>query len=153
MKKIIVLFLCFALVISFSACGDTDKSNNNNDSSSSQTTSNDSSSSQTTSNDMQETTKNENSESNNKNEPSKQKVYVVKSFLAVEGAVIYDQTYDTYGYPDCCYFHKKCESCGYVSNNNGSARSNLTSSHHCIECGNDQRVEIKADGDWIEVYN
>lgn len=78
-------------------------------------------------------------------------VYVIRSFYAVQGAVIYDTSYDEYGYPCACRFHKKCEACGYVSNENGYARGNLHSSYHCIKCGNNQQWEIKADGEWIEV--
>ena len=71
----------------------------------------------------------------------------------MEGAVIYNQTFDSHGYPDCCYFHKKCEACGDVSNNNGAARGNLTSSYHCIKCGNNQHVEITANCGWVTVYD
>lgn len=136
MKKIVCLILCLIFVISFAAC------KNNNDNS---TNSNDSS---------QETVENEDGISSNKgegNQPNKKSVYVVKNFLVIEGAVIYDQSYDEYGYPNCCYFHKKCESCKDVSNNNGSARSNLTTSYYCPKCKTTNRVEIKADAEWIEV--
>lgn len=85
------------------------------------------------------------------NSANKRSVRVIKSFYAVEGAVIYDQTYDEYGYPDCCFFHKKCESCGDVSNNNGSARCNITTSYYCPKCKTSNRVEIKADSECIEV--
>ncbi len=85
------------------------------------------------------------------NSANKRSVRVIKSFYAVEGAVIYDQTYDEYGYPDCCFFHKKCESCGDVSNNNGSARGNITTSYYCPKCKTSNRVEIKADSECIEV--
>ena len=104
-------------------------------------------------------TKNENADissptnSNTENKTEKKSVFVTKSFYAVTGAVIYEQTYDEYGYPNCCYFHKKCDSCGYVSNNNGSARSNLTAgSYTCIKCKAITPVEIEADTDWVEVY-
>lgn len=80
-----------------------------------------------------------------------QSVYVVKSFNVIEGAVIYDQSYDEYGYPDCCYFHYKCEACGDVSNSNGSTRSNLSTSYYCPRCQTSNNVEIEADCDWIEV--
>ena len=76
---------------------------------------------------------------------------VIVSFQAVEGAVIYDTEYDENGFPVSCQFHKKCESCGYVSNSSGQARGNLTTSFHCDECGNDQQVEIVANFDFVEV--
>ncbi len=78
---------------------------------------------------------------------------VIVSFEAVEGAVIYDTEYDENGFPVSCQFHKKCESCGYVSNSSGQARGNLTTSFYCDECGNDQRVEIVANFDFVEVTN
>lgn len=78
-------------------------------------------------------------------------VYVVKSFNVIEGAVIYDQSYDEYGYPDCCYFHYKCEACGDVSNSNDSTRSNLSTSYYCPKCQTSNPVEIDADCEWIEV--
>lgn len=103
--------------------------------------------------------KNENTDSKSstntdvENQPEKNSVFVTKGFYAVTGAVIYEQTYDEYGYPNCCYFHKKCDSCGYVSNNNGSARGNLTAgSYTCTECKAITPVEIEADTDWVEVY-
>ena len=76
---------------------------------------------------------------------------VIVSFNAVQGAVIYDQSYDSNGYLESCQFHKKCEACGYVSNSNGQARGNLTSSYHCTQCGNNQTVEITADFECVEV--
>ncbi len=76
---------------------------------------------------------------------------VIVSFNAVQGAVIYDQSYDSNGYLESCQFHKKCEKCGYVSNSNGQARGNLTSSYHCTQCGNNQTVEITADFECVEV--
>ncbi|MBE6732824.1 MAG: hypothetical protein E7561_02370 [Ruminococcaceae bacterium] len=139
MKKFTYLILCLMLAFSFNAC----KSKSDNATNSDLNIS------------SQETVSDENSISSNKNipnQPAKKSVYVVKNFLAIEGAVIYDQTYDEYGYPNCCYFHKKCESCGDVSNNNGSARSNLTTSYYCPKCKTSNQVEIKADAEWIEVY-
>lgn len=76
---------------------------------------------------------------------------VIVSFNAVQGAVIYDQSYDSNGYLESCQFHKKCEACGYVSNSNGQARGNLTTSYHCTQCGNNQTVEITADFECVEV--
>lgn len=85
--------------------------------------------------------------------PQTQTKMVIMSFNAVEGAVIYDQSYDSNGYLESCQFHKKCEACGYVSNNNGQARDNLTTGYYCTECGNNQHVEITADKEWVEVPN
>ena len=76
---------------------------------------------------------------------------VVTAFNAVQGAVIYQTETDEYGYPTSCQFYKKCESCGYVSNSNGQARGNLSTSYHCEKCGNNQIVEITADEDYVEV--
>lgn len=76
---------------------------------------------------------------------------VIMSFNAVQGAVIYDQSYDSNGYLESCQFHKKCEACGYVSNSNGQARGNLSTSYHCTQCGNNQAVEITANFEWVEV--
>ena len=129
MKKFITLFLCVVLSLSFAACGD--NGSNSNDS---------------VSNDSSQI----NIDTDNK--PTTKSVHVIKNFFAVEGAVIYDQTYDEYGYPDCCYFHKKCEACGDVSNNNGSTRGNITTSYYCPKCKTSNHVEIKADSEWIEVY-
>ena len=92
-------------------------------------------------------------ETTENNQPQTQTKYVIMSFNAVEGAVIYDESYDSYGYLESCQFHKKCEACGYVSNDNGQARDNLTTSYYCIECGNNQHVEITADKQWVEVPN
>lgn len=73
------------------------------------------------------------------------------SFNAVQGAEIYKQDYDIHGYLESCQYHKKCEACGYVSNENGQARGNMHTSYHCIECGNNQYVEITADQQWVEI--
>lgn len=95
-------------------------------------------------------------QTNNLNElqPSKQNTYsdyVIMSFHAVEGAVIYDQSYDSNGYLESCHYHCQCEACGYVSNTNGQARGNLNTSYHCTECGNNQNVEITVDQQWVDV--
>ena len=76
---------------------------------------------------------------------------VVMSFNAVQGAVIYDQSYDLDGYLRSCQFYKKCEACGYVSNSNGQAHGNLSTSYHCMQCGNNQTVEITAVEKWLEI--
>lgn len=76
---------------------------------------------------------------------------VIVSFNAVQGCVIYDQSYDSNGYLESCQFHKKCEACGYVSNSNGQARGNLSTSYHCTQCGNNQTVEIVANFECVEV--
>ncbi len=78
------------------------------------------------------------------------KTRVITAFYAVQGAVIYQTDTDENGYPNSCQFHKKCESCGYVSNSNGQARGNLTTSYHCENCGNDQKVEITVDEETVE---
>lgn len=77
--------------------------------------------------------------------------YVIVSFNAVQGAVIYKQDYDIHGYLESCQYHKKCEACGYVSNSNGQARGNTHTSYYCTQCGNNQEVEITVDQQWIEI--
>ena len=77
--------------------------------------------------------------------------YVIVSFNAVQGAVIYKQDYDIHGYLESCQYHKKCEACGYVSNSNGQARGNTHTSYACTQCGNNQEVEITVDQQWIEI--
>ena len=77
--------------------------------------------------------------------------YVIVSFNAVQGAVIYKQDYDIHGYLESCQYHKKCEACGYVSNSNGQARGNTHTSYHCTQCGNNQEVEITVDQQWVEI--
>lgn len=148
MKKLIALLLLSVMLIGvFCGCGDDDSNLSSNGSGNSQ---------QTIVSD--EKVNSENSEgsssinSTQNKQPIPEKAYVVRSFLAVRGAVIYDLSYDDYGYPDCCYFHKKCDFCGDVSNNNGSARSNLITSYYCPKCKTSNPVEIKADADWVEVY-
>ena len=77
--------------------------------------------------------------------------YVIVSFNAVQGAVIYKQDYDIHGYLESCQYHKKCEACGYVSNSNGQARGNTHTSYYCTQCGNNQEVEITVDQQWVEI--
>ena len=77
--------------------------------------------------------------------------YVIVSFNAVQGAVIYNQDYDIHGYLESCQYHKKCEACGYVSNSNGQARGNTHTSYYCTQCGNNQEVEITVDQQWAEI--
>lgn len=77
--------------------------------------------------------------------------YVIVSFNAVQGAVIYKQDYDIHGYLESCQYHKKCEACGYVSNSNGQARGNMHTSYYCTKCGNNQEVEITVDQQWVEI--
>lgn len=77
--------------------------------------------------------------------------YVIVSFNAVQGAVIYKQDYDIHGYLESCQYHKKCEACGYVSNSNGQARGNMHTSYYCTQCGNNQEVEITVDQQWVEI--
>lgn len=135
MKRLIFLFLVFSVILIFSACGSNEKTELDNK----------------IIEDRALQTSIKNSSQDIMPQTNTHSVNVILNFHAVEGAVIYDQTYDEYGYPDCCYFHYKCESCGFVSNSNGSARDNIHTSYHCIECGNDQRVEISADKEWIDV--
>lgn len=90
-------------------------------------------------------------ESSQNSKPRTYKKNVIMSFNAVQGAVIYDQSYDLNGYLESCQFYKKCEACGYVSNSNGQARGNLSTSYHCMQCGNNQDVEIVANFEWVEV--
>ena len=138
MRKFIALFLCIVLSFLFTACGNDDNPPQSGiDEKSSHSSVSD-----------EQTDKEKDLMVNSAN---KRSARVIKSFYAVEGAVIYDQTYDEYGYPDCCFFHKKCESCGNVSNNNGSARGNITTSYYCPKCKISNRVEIKADSEFIEV--
>lgn len=77
--------------------------------------------------------------------------YVIVSFNAVQGAVIYKQDYDIHGYLESCQYHKKCEACGYVSNSNGQACGNTHTSYYCTQCGNNQEVEITVDQQWVEI--
>lgn len=142
MKKLLVFALCLVVCSALYACGNNSTQKEEGVTSTNQQAveTNDSSATKTES-------------GSNQNQPQARDTYVIFSFHAVQGAVIYDQTFDSYGYPKCCYYHKKCEACGYVSNTNGSARSNLTDGYHCIKCGNNQRVEIVADGGWITVYD
>ena len=77
--------------------------------------------------------------------------YVIVSFNAVQGAVIYKQDYDIHGYLESCQYHKKCEACGYVSNSNGQASGNTHTSYYCTQCGNNQEVEITVDQQWVEI--
>ena len=90
-------------------------------------------------------------ESSQISKPRTYKKNVIMSFNAVQGAVIYDQSYDLNGYLESCQFHKKCEACGYVSNSNGQASGNLSTSYHCTQCGNNQDVEIVANFECVEV--
>ena len=90
-------------------------------------------------------------ESSQNSKPRTYKKNVIMSFNAVQGCVIYDQSYDSNGYLESCQFHKKCEACGYVSNSNGQARGNLSTSYHCTQCGNNQAVEIVANFECVEV--
>ena len=142
MKKLLAIGLCVVICCGLCACGNnsTKKEENVTSTNQQKTEMSDSSITKTDSSTQQ-------------NQPQARSEYVVLSFNAVEGAVIYNQTFDSHGYPDCCYFHKKCEACGDVSNSNGSATGNLTTSYHCIKCGNNQHVEITANCDWVTVYD
>ena len=76
-------------------------------------------------------------------EEETRKAYVIVSFQAVEGAAIYDIEYDSNT--------RLPVSWRYVSNSNGQARGNFTTSYHCDKCGNNQHVEITASFDWVDV--
>lgn len=135
MKKLLVVVLC--LIVCSGLCACKNKPAKKEESATSAT--------------QQSSDQQKSSSDKKQNQQQSKTVHVIRSFNAIQGAVIYDISYDSYGYPSSCHFHKKCEACGDVSNNNGQARSNLTTSYHCIKCGNNQRVEIKADEDWVTV--
>ena len=132
MKRMLIIGLCFIMCCGICACGNASTKKEE---------------------EVVSANRQEIEVSSKQNKPQGRSEHVVLSFNAVEGAVIYDQSFDSYGYPNCCYFHKKCEACGYVSNNNGSTRSNLTTSYHCTKCGNNQHVKIVANSDWVTVYD
>lgn len=70
--------------------------------------------------------------------------YVITSFSAIQGAVIYDYTYDSNGNLQTCKYYKKCEACGDVNNMICYASGDHTSTYHCRKCDNNQNVKIKA---------
>lgn len=156
MGKIALFILCLFIIFSFTACSNDDNiprnSTNENPNRSS------ASSEQPDSASIEQTDKEgtNNTECNDSMNISADKIsvtrsaHVIKNFYVISGAVIYHQTYDEYGYPDCCYFRKKCDFCGNVGEN-GSARGNITSGYTCPKCKKTNRVEIKADFEWIEV--
>ena len=134
-RRLIAGFLCVLLVLT-TACGTVEPKNESEES-------------RETERDATSAVANPPSQAENETHQE----YGIVSFQAVEGAVIYDTEYGENGFPVSCQFHKKCESCGYVSNNNGQARGNLSTSYHCEKCGNNQHVEITATFDWFDVQD
>ena len=142
MKKLITIIISLILVAAtLVACSKT----NSNTNESTTTTTESSTQEQTQESTKQSST---NASTTAKNTFSK---YVIVSFNAVQGAVIYKQDYDIHGYLESCQYHKKCEACGYVSNSNGQARGNTHTSYYCTQCGNNQEVEITVDQQWVEI--
>ena len=142
MKKLITIIISLILVaVTLVACSKT----NSNTNESTTTTTESSTQEQTQEITMPSTA---NASTTAKNTFSK---YVIVSFNAVQGAVIYKQDYDIHGYLESCQYHKKCEACGYVSNSNGQARGNTHTSYYCTQCGNNQEVEITVDQQWVEI--
>ena len=142
MKKLITIIISLILVAAtLVACSKT----NSNTNETTTTTTESSTQEQTQENTTPST---ENASTTAKNTFSK---YVIVSFNAVQGAVIYKQDYDIHGYLESCQYHKKCEACGYVSNSNGQARGNMHTSYYCTQCGNNQEVEITVDQQWVEI--
>ena len=142
MKKLITVIISLTLVAAtLVACSKT----NSNTNESTTTTIEPSTQEQTQESTTPSTT---NASTTAKNTFSK---YVIVSFNAVQGAVIYKQDYDIHGYLESCQYHKKCEACGYVSNSNGQARGNTHTSYYCTQCGNNQEVEITVDQQWVEI--
>ena len=139
MKKIITIIIGLILVaVTLVACSKTNSNTN-------ETTTTESSTQEQT---QEITTPGTANTSTTANTFSK---YVIVSFNAVQGAVIYKQDYDIHGYLESCQYHKKCEACGYVSNSNGQARGNTHTSYYCTQCGNNQEVEITVDQQWVEI--
>lgn len=142
MKKLITIIISLILVAAtLVACSKT----NSNTNETTTTTTESSTQEQTQESTMPSTA---NASTTAKNTFSK---YVIVSFNAVQGAVIYKQDYDIHGYLESCQYHKKCEACGYVSNSNGQARGNMHTSYYCTQCGNNQEVEITVDQQWVEI--
>ena len=142
MKKLITIIISLILVAAtLVACSKTNSNTNE-----STTTTTESSTQEQTQESMEQSTSNVSTTA--KNTVSK---YVIVSFNAVQGAVIYKQDYDIHGYLESCQYHKKCEACGYVSNSNGQARGNTHTSYYCTQCGNNQEVEITVDQQWVEI--
>lgn len=142
MKKLITIIISLILVaVTLVGCSKTNSNTNE-----STTTTTESSTQEQTQESTTPSTANASTTA--KNTVSK---YVIVSFNAVQGAVIYKQDYDIHGYLESCQYHKKCEACGYVSNSNGQARGNTHTSYYCTQCGNNQEVEITVDQQWIEI--
>ena len=141
MKKLITIIISLILVAAtLVACSKTNSNTNES------TTATESSTQEQTQESTTPSTANASTTA--KNTVSK---YVIVSFNAVQGAVIYKQDYDIHGYLESCQYHKKCEACGYVSNSNGQARGNMHTSYYCTQCGNNQEVEITVDQQWVEI--
>lgn len=139
MKKLITIIISLILVaVTLVACSKTNGNTN-------ETTTTESSTQEQT---QESTTPGNANVSTSANTFSK---YVIVSFNAVQGAVIYKQDYDIHGYLENCQYYKKCEVCGYVSNSNGQACGNTHTSYYCTQCGNNQEVEITVDQQWVEI--
>lgn len=143
MKKLITIIIGLILVaVTLVACSKTNSNTN-------ETTNTESGTQAQTLEQTQEST--EQSSTNASTTANTFSKYVIVSFNAVQGAVIYNQDYDIHGYLESCQYHKKCEACGYVSNSNGQARGNTHTSYYCTQCGNNQEVEITVDQQWVEI--
>lgn len=144
MKKLITIIISLILVaVTLVACSKTNSNTNE-----STTTTESSAQAQAVEQTQESTTPSTANASTTANTLSK---YVIVSFNAVQGAVIYKKDYDIHGYLESCQYHKKCEACGYVSNSNGQERGNTHTSYYCTQCGNNQEVEITVDQQWIEI--
>lgn len=77
--------------------------------------------------------------------------YEILSFSAIQGAVITDLEYNDKGYLSRCSYSYKCEACGTVQTGVHNTHSSDISSFICQNCGNNQKVEVKAIEDWVEI--
>lgn len=76
--------------------------------------------------------------------------HVILSFLPVSGATIYDLEYDSDGYLCHCYYHQKCDSCGYVDSSARQAGGYVWQSFKCSKCGKNNTIHIEVVDDWIK---
>jgi hypothetical protein len=77
--------------------------------------------------------------------------YEILSFSAIQGAVITDLKYNDKGYLSSCSYSYKCEACGTVQSGIHGTYSSDRGSFICQNCGNNQKVEVKAIEDWVEI--
>ena len=70
--------------------------------------------------------------------------YEILSFSAIQGAVITDLKYNDKGYLSSCSYSYKCEACGTVQSGIHGTYSSDRGSFICQNCGNNQKVEVKA---------